>query len=112
MNERNADQLYRLAPGDGLWPSSGPGLPQGLVSALALVLRGWHLGDFSPFGVNSQSTVVNGPYSSARHLGPVLIPTNEKHKLSKKLPFIVFSSARHPGDGFAPLSQSTFCMVY
>lgn len=51
MNERNADELYRLAPGDGLWPSSGPGLPQGLIAPLALVLRGWHLGDLSPFGV-------------------------------------------------------------
>lgn len=51
MNERNADQLYGLAPGDGLWPSSGPGLPHGLISRLAFVLWGWHLGDPSPFGV-------------------------------------------------------------
>lgn len=51
MHERNADQLHRLAPGDGLWPSSGPGLPQALISPPALVLRGWYLGELSPFGV-------------------------------------------------------------
>lgn len=41
----------------------------GLVSALALVLRGWHLGDLSPFGVPvspSRSRVLKSPCKTSR----------------------------------------------
>lgn len=44
---------------------------QDLRSILALVLSGWHQGDFSPFGVKSLYTVVRDLlYPSASHLVP------------------------------------------
>lgn len=64
---------------------------QVLISALTLVLRGWHQGDFSPFGVK-----VRLPWSRSLSLcktsgACVLIYKNEKHKLSQKMHPIGFS---------------------